>query len=117
MLVVESENIVMIDVDDTLVMHDKKKSGDIVEIVDPYKENHVYKLRPHKKHISLLIDYKARGKTIIVWSHGGWLWAKTVIETLKLEKYVDFVMSKPKTYVDDLTTDCILTNRVYLKED
>lgn len=119
MKIIKSENVVMYDVDDTLVMWGNQWADEkfdypgAVQIQCPF-DSSVFYLRPHKPHIELLKTHKARRKTIIVWSQGGYKWAKAVVESLGLTKYVDIIMSKPMTYVDDLPVEKWMKNRIYL---
>lgn len=117
MKILESETVVMVDVDDTLVMWAEgyRQPGEgKVRFVDPYDQAVQY-LTPHHKHIELIQKYKGRGFKIIVWSAGGYEWAKSVITTLGMQESVDMVMSKPIKYMDDLPAEEILGTRVYLK--
>lgn len=117
-LLINNDQVVVVDVDDTLVMWNE--DSDIympgegkVELVDPYN-NGMYFLLPHKEHIKLIQKYKSQGYTVIVWSAGGCLWANEVVSKLGIRNMVDFVMSKPIKYVDDLKAAEILGNRVYI---
>jgi FMN phosphatase YigB (HAD superfamily) len=99
--VIENDNCVFFDCDDTLVMWDNKyKTEENQMAFSCYEAIHM--LVPHWKHINHLIDLKEQGKTIVVWSAGGWEWAQEVVTTLRIEDYVDAVMAKPTAYVDDL---------------
>ena len=109
-----SDKIVFCDVDDTLVMWnndlsfsaiDKKSTAFMCPFQakrDPLGEPKWYYLRPNYKTIQYLKEYKAKGHTIVIWSAGSYLWAETVVKTLKLEDIVDFCMSKPDVCLDDL---------------
>lgn len=112
----DSQMVIMFDVDDTLVMHEisEEMPGDVY-VKDPY-DNKDNLLRTHERHVKLLKDFKARGYTVCVWSAAGAPWAKAVVDALKLEEYVDIVMSKPLKYVDDLPANEILGSRLYLNE-
>lgn len=93
------DKIVCFDVDDTLVMWAAPAGN--VPIIDQLDGSTV-NLRPHSKHIQKLKGYARSGWYVIVWSAGGHLWAKSVVESLKLQDYVDMVMSKPSICYDDL---------------
>lgn len=117
MKIINNESNIYFDVDDTLVIWGKIARGQkAVAITDPYDgSQHV--LRPHLGHIKVLKDRKKRGCIIHVWSAGGYRWAEAVVKALKLESHVDFVLSKPVMYVDDLQAADILGERLYLGKD
>lgn len=107
-LIRESKKFVAFDCDDTLVMWNEVPFQDEIDLYgtipfqDPYKNKMIHNLRPHKKHIQKLKGYAQSGWTVMVWSAGGWEWAKTVVETLGLQDYVDLIMSKPDVCYDDM---------------
>lgn len=92
--------IVYFDVDDTLVLWGEK-NNDITIKLDT-EDGFIEHLKIHKKHVKKLKELKKKGKTIVVWSQGGWDWASTVVKALKIEDYVDLVISKPNEVYDDL---------------
>lgn len=113
MVVIEGKQFIYIDVDDTLVFWNNDRSWDknnkeAISFKDPYVERldentpftYIY-LKPNYEVINKLKVYKKEGKTIVVWSAGGWKWAKEVVNTLELQDYVDVVLSKPSVYIDD----------------
>jgi phosphoserine phosphatase len=114
MQVINTDNTVFFDVDDTLVMWSE---SDIyktrIEIKDPYSEGteHLY---VNDSHVKMLKRMKNRGKTIVVWSHGGYLWAQAVVEALELTEFVDLAMTKMEDYVDDLEVGQWATKNIYL---
>lgn len=112
MIVVDNESLLVCDVDQTLVMWTGLTPTSMA-IHDPYDglTNHV---TPHHGHIKILKDHKTRGSRVIVWSAAGFAWAESVVKALGLEKYVDFVMTKPYAYLDDLRGDEILGEHIYL---
>ena len=118
MLVADSERIACFDVDQTLIFWDYDKEYDpeqSIEITCPHDGEVTYH-SAHKKHIHFLKKLKARGLFIIVWSSNGTAWAETVARSLGLEKYVDFVMSKPEKIIDDLPNSSdIIPRPIYLK--
>jgi FMN phosphatase YigB (HAD superfamily) len=110
---IDNELVVMFDCDDTLVMHNDQ--GNLL-IEDPYNTYTFIDVERHERHIKLLKDFKGRGYTVVVWSAAGAKWAMKVVEALKLEDYVDLVISKPLKYVDDLPAEKILGSRIYLSQ-
>lgn len=112
MQVFDNEYVVAFDIDQTLIMH-SDSFGDM-EIFNPYSGSKI-KFYENKLHTELLKQYKGRGMCIMVWSAGGTQWAKTIINTLNLQDYVDLIITKPSKYVDDLKASKILVNRVYLE--
>ena len=119
MRVIKNENVIFFDVDDTLVLWDREFNSphyDTVAITDPYDSKTVH-LRPHEPHIKLLKNHFSRGTVIVVWSQGGFSWAKAVIDALGLQKFVHLVMSKPKSYVDDLPVERWMNDRIFIKPD
>lgn len=97
MNVIKNENIVYFDVDDTLIKEASNRVGS-------YKLDYFGKERLYtriQEHVDLLKAYKGRGYVVNVWSGNGYLWAEQVIRTLKLQDYVDNVMTKPAKIVDD----------------
>jgi len=116
MKVVDNENVVCYDVDDTLVLwFSGCAPEDKIKIVCPYGGS-VTHLKPHKRHIDLLKKHHGRGAYVVVWSAAGAQWARAVIEALGLEPFVDEVITKPNKYVDDLTANEILGTRIYLTD-
>lgn len=110
MQVFENDKTAYFDVDDTLVQWGHSTDPRALEF-DSYgfKE----KLVPHESHIMFLKRQKNRGFTIIVWSQGGAVWAKEVIDKLGIADYVDLVLTKPFMYVDDKDSTHFMTNRVF----
>src|SRR6478736_2840868 len=97
----------MWDVDDTLVMHVEDGSpADLVLYNDAMECN--ISLNIHHDHIKQIKSHKNRGFTVIVWSGNGNSWCKKVIEALEIEKYVDFYMTKPVKFFDDLPANEVL---------
>ena len=119
MKVARSEHTICYDVDDTLIMWDDnytKPFKDCVAITCPYDGTTTYH-RIHKRHVGFLKKQHAKGYTVVVWSSSGAAWAETVVKALGLEKYVDFVMSKPQKWVDDLSNPAeVLGIHIYLDE-
>ena len=115
MKIIENEQIIKIDVDDTLIVWGNKcnKKFKSIKMIDPYSKKTI-RFKAHAGHIKVLKDRKARGAYIVVWSSGGYRWAEAIVKALKLTRYVDEVSSKPIMYIDDLTATDILGERLYL---
>lgn len=109
--IIRSEQIVMWDIDDTLVMWDSPIKD--IYIVNPHDKK-TECLTKHELHIKYLKEHKSRGFTNIIWSAGGYEWAEVVINALELNDYVDLIISKPVKFFDDLPANEVLVNRVYL---
>ena len=109
---------IFFDCDDTLVIWENSDGTSKNKNAVTFRfEGRDFKLVPHKKHIELLKRCKKDGYEVVVWSAGSRKWGEEVIKKLKLTKYVDFIISKPTFYVDDLPTKKILHEhkRLFLK--
>jgi phosphoglycolate phosphatase-like HAD superfamily hydrolase len=95
---IDNQLRVLIDVDATLVRG--PRDGDLDIFYANYYGMETPQV-PINSNIKLLIAYKARGFEITVHSANGVEWAEEIIGKLKLEKYVDWVATKPTSYVDD----------------
>lgn len=118
--VLDSSNIIFFDVDDTLIMWGKKHQEgrlDVIQVEDPFMRGHVMFFTPHVTHINILKRNSEQGRQIIVWSAAGHIWAKKVVEVLRLEKYVTLIMEKPSKYVDDKPMEEWHPQRTYLTHD
>jgi hydroxymethylpyrimidine pyrophosphatase-like HAD family hydrolase len=120
MKILKNDRVLVIDVDQTLILWDKKHhvpDHNKIKIIDPLSLETLY-LTPHKVHIRLLKQHKARGYYVIVWSKASYHWANAVVEALDLTDYVDLVMSKPEKHIDDCENVIdILGPRVYLENE
>lgn len=118
MYFLESEDVVYVDCDETLIFWktDEDPNDRIIEVVDPYTGKYV-KLVPHERHIELVQRKKGQGKAVVVWSAGGAKWAKTVVDGLGLEPFVDVVLCKPSIYIDDCPIENWGLQRVYLSKN
>jgi predicted phosphatase len=101
MIVLENDNVVCFDVDDTLVIWNVPQSMmDQTITFDNFGVD--VQLLPHHKHITLMKQFKARGHKVIIWSQGGYQWAREIVKKLDIEQYVDIIICKPKWLVDDV---------------
>lgn len=129
MIVLPCNQTVFCDVDDTLVMWSatqEQLDAHGVSITCPgsyaiidgelvQSPSWTEKLLPHFAHIEQLKKHKARGHTIIVWSAGGWDWAKVAVQALGLEQYVDLVISKPTWSYDDKNPEDFIPKSQWMK--
>lgn len=115
MKIVDNEKVIMFDVDDTLVMWNKPETNRDIIVTDP-NDGSSNRLTPHQFHIDLLKKHAGRGYTIFVWSQGGYKWASAVLIELGIENYVDYVMTKPLKYVDDLDCNEFMGQHLYFKD-
>lgn len=112
-MLIENEQIITFDVDDTLILHRAPLEGEeTVEIIDPY-DGRVLSFVIHKPHIKLMGDRIARGCAIVVWSQNGPQWANAVVTALGLKPTL--IMAKPFMIVDDLPVEAWIGKRVYLE--
>ena len=120
MKIAKSEMVITFDVDDTLIMWDEnhtKPFEGAVAVECPWDGSTSYH-RPHERHVRFLKKQYAKGMTVVVWSAAGTKWAEAVVRTLRIQDHVDFVMSKPVKWVDDLHhASDVLGTRIYLSED
>lgn len=116
MLVVDTDNSVFVDVDHTLILYEFDLFN--VDHESIIYVNGAYYL-PHKKHIEKLKQFKNREQTVVVWSQSGYKWARTIVEALKLEDYVDVVMAKPRWFIDDLPASEFMpeVQRIYIQPE
>jgi phosphoserine phosphatase len=118
MQVISNELLVSFDVDGTLITECYESVlpplDGYFKMVCPYTGKHKV-IKAHKQHCRYLIEHKARGYTVIVWSNGGNRHAEAVVKALGLEHHVDIVMGKFSKTFDDQELNLICT-RVYLNE-
>lgn len=119
MQIVQSESIIMVDVDETLIHHVRAPfdpSWKTIQVEDPYSKETVT-LRVNEPMGRLVKEENSRGSTVIVWSRNGYRWAQAVLQALGLDNHVHQVMSKPRAYFDDKDCSDWLKDRVYLGPD
>jgi hypothetical protein len=57
---------------------------------------------PNRPAINHLKKMKARNYSVVIWSAGGSNWAEAVVKALRLEDYVDLIMPKIDSHLDDV---------------
>lgn len=88
----------------------------IISIINPYTNEIRNRVALHPN-INLMRQYKAQSYYIRVWSHGGSLWAKAVVEALGLTDIVNSVEAKPIKLIDDLPIEQGVGRTIFVKED
>lgn len=95
MNVVKNELVVGVDIDGTLI-----RPCETGSIKMPYGSK-ICSFEPIVEHVDLVKSWKNRGYFVIVWSHGGWEHAQHAVRALKLERFVDLIITKPSKHLDD----------------
>lgn len=115
MNIVKSEQVIMVDCDDTLVLHDVDAHPTLPKVLvhDPYAHKSQL-VAVHLPHVLLIRERAKRGAHIVVWSAGGWQWAKAVVAALELNDCVASCMSKPIAIIDDLPIKAALGKTLFL---
>lgn len=117
MIVLETEQLLCVDIDNTLLMwgtayeHDRTKR---CAFVDPYNGNVSY-VNVNSANLKIFKDRLKRGAKFIVWSQSGWQWAKACMESLSLNDNENIIVtSKPIAYLDDKPCQEWMGDRVNL---
>jgi len=118
MKIIENEQVIFCDVDETLVLHDQDTYtiGAKIVVTDPYCGT-LRTLTVHQPHVQLLRERAKRGAHIKVMSAGGYQWAEAVVKALQLEDCVAECLSKPIAIIDDLPIEAALGQTMYLRPD
>lgn len=114
MKIITNENTRPFDVDGTLILPFEGDDTTKVLVEDPVFPCKFIKYQKHEPNIRLLREELQRGSICIVWSRGGWEWARNVIMALGIDHKNLLIMSKPMVYFDDVEVQDWLKDRVYL---
>lgn len=101
---IENENVILVDVDGTLLFWTEPLVPGPGKIECNYGGRPVY-LTPNLYLVDLIKTYKKRGCFIIVASANGYAWAENAVKVLGLSEHVDLKMSKFHKYIDDCHID------------
>lgn len=114
MQLIENENVVGVDIDNTLLMWDDATVPGPNKIEFEYGGNTVY-LTPHNYHIAIVKSWHERGYHVILWSANGYRHAKQAADALGLAFTERFqIMTKLSKHLDDTTNPgSIVGPRVY----
>jgi hydroxymethylpyrimidine pyrophosphatase-like HAD family hydrolase len=100
MNVIENENTIGIDIDNTLLLWDNPTVDGLGKVAFPYAGQTIY-LTPHNYHIAVVKSHIERGYYVILWSGNGYEHARRAARVLGLDKYDIQVMSKLCKHMDD----------------
>ena len=114
MIVVPEGRIAYFDVDDTLLEWEESKDNSCCTI-NVEMNGRKLKRRMICCHVQELKRQAESGTKIIVWSAGGSNWAEAVIKALKLEEYVDVILTKPDRIYDDKDPNSWMPKRRFFK--
>lgn len=112
MMVIKSDKMLYVDIDDTLAMWDLSEHISIPLMTIKCFDKTTY-LSPNQKNINTLKKFHKMGYTIILWSHTGAEWAEAIAKELMIEEYVTACMTKPRYYMDDKDCSTWMGQRIY----
>ena len=115
MYVLPEGRVAYFDVDDTLVEWEEP-SNDICSIA-VYLNGRKLKRKMICCHVQELKRQAESGTRIVVWSASGVKWAEACVNALKLEEYVDAILTKPDRIYDDKDSSEWMPKRRYFKKD
>lgn len=112
MFTIRSARTAFFDVDDTLLEWQScgQHEENAIRIVN---NGHTFYKKAIWPNVNGLKDHAHAGHVVIIWSAGGVDWATSVIKALKLEKYVDIILTKPDWYYDDKEAQYWLPERQF----
>ena len=95
------EHPVCFDVDQTIIYWDPENHPDAptMEVVTPWGTKTTLGINTWI--VERIRQHHVQGHFIIIWSHGGGSWARTVLETLGIEHMATLMISKPGIMYDD----------------
>ena len=116
MRVLQCDNVLCVDVDDTLVSWEPvpidpydlsgprcdRADQSTVREVEIELEGETQKYWAFEANIKSLKTHYHKGHSVVVWSGSGHAWAEAVVRALGLENYVELVMAKPRWLLDDM---------------
>lgn len=117
MRIINNENVRPFDVDGTLILPFEGDDSSKLLVEDPVFPTKFIKYRRHDPNIRLLREELQRGSLVVVWSRGGWEWARNVMQALGINHKNLLIMSKPIVYFDDMDVQDWMKDRVYLNPD
>jgi len=117
MKVINSSNVMCVDIDDTLIMWKSPKYAEPRnKLCFTFKGKYVIKYI-RENTVEELKRQKESGRYVVVWSDSGADWAEAIVKALEIEDYVDLVMAKPTVYYDDKDSSEWLMRRRHVEEN
>ena len=108
MLLLDNDNLLVVDIDDTLLTWEPDKSRKKTITIRFDKQIFTYHVM--EENVEMLKLFRSRGAKIILWSQSGHKFVNKVAKALKLESYIDVACSKPKWTLDDLPASVWMPN-------
>lgn len=93
------------DVDDTLIQWNSSKYFDKTKAINLQFMNYEVEVSPNDSNIEAVKTFYERGYEIVVWSATGKEWAEIVTKAIGLENHIDYCLSKPDFYIDNLNVE------------
>lgn len=116
MIVINSEQRIDSDIDETLLMWNEKTNS-TVQFRNPYTGGLV-DVSVNSANLEVLKGRLARGATVVLHSASGYKWAAAAAVALGLDNNPNIiVMSKPVAYIDDKPCEKWMGDHIYLKPD
>lgn len=115
MTVLETEQLITCDIDETLISWEQP-AGNRITFRCPYTGDLLY-VTPMYANIKVLTNHLARGTKVLVWSRSGYKWAVAALQALRIDHDNIIVASKPIGYIDDKPCQEWMGEQVYLPID
>ena len=124
MIVIPNENLIAVDIDDTLVHllpdtldFDRDRLAADFSIKDPYEVLRTMDFKINWPNVNIVKRGYARGHRYFAWTVAGIKHAVAVIAALEMDQYFEFVCSKPRQYIDDKEVAEWIGSRTWLPAD
>ena len=115
MRVIANDRTIPFDVDGTLIIHTKDMPfDDMLKVVDPVDPGSFVYVQVNHAMVRLLKEEIHKRSNVVVWSKGGYEWARNVLEALGITDRCITDMAKPVAYCDDLPVTDWMTDRIFI---
>lgn len=120
MTVIKSEQLICVDVDDSLLLWNSparlSASKDAVDFSNPYTGMR-HRVAVHMPHVLVVRQRLQRGATIVLWSASGWQWAEAAAIACNINGENLIIASKPSFYIDDKSAENWMGKPMYMDPD